>query len=233
MHFYRSGTRHGIGVAADDLLTAGEGADATKRADLNALWHHAQLAMGQMARTLGRKEHAAFFLAWARNHHERCNDLLWDESRGRLFKALRGDTPEPGIEASQLLAVSLAPPLLDAERSAALVAAIGKERFTPYGLRPSPRASRLDPEWIGAFLTAYLRVHGRTPEAQTRCLAWLDALRGALGEVAALPEVFAEVHGAGGRGPRRAGGGVSILATAEVLRFWIEDLDVSGVSQPV
>ena len=62
MHFYRSGTHYGIFVDEDDLLTAGVGEQASKRADLNALWHHAQLATGHLARTLGHKEHAAFFL---------------------------------------------------------------------------------------------------------------------------------------------------------------------------
>lgn len=230
MHFYRSGTRHGIRVDEDDLLAAGEGDAIAKRADVNALWHHAQLATGKLARALGRKEHAAFFLAWGRNHHERCNEVLWDEAEGCMHRALRRRGPEPGLDLSQLLAVGLSPPLLDPDRAGALVSVFERERFTPFGLRPAPRASRLETVWIGPFLTAYVRAHDRSPEAQARCMEWLDVLREACGERAGLPEVFAEVTGE--RLPRRAGSGISILATAELLRFWIEELDVVGATQP-
>jgi hypothetical protein len=66
-------------------------------------------------------------------------------------------------------------------------------------------------------------------EVQARVRAWLDALRAWLDAGAAhlLPEAF-EIHtdGAGGIEPARAAGEpLSILAAAEILRFWVEELD--------
>lgn len=229
MHFYRSGTRHGIRVDADGLLTAGEGSEASKRADLNALWHHATVAMAQLARSVGRRENGAFYLAWANEHLKRFNEVLWDDERGRLFTALGPRGAVVGFDPTQLLAISVPPPLLPPERAARLVAGIERELFTPFGLRTAPGDATVGTAWLGAFCAAHLRAHGRSMEAQARVRAWLDALRAWLDAGAAhlLPEAF-EIHtdGAGGIEPARAAGEpLSILAAAEILRFWVEELD--------
>jgi hypothetical protein len=65
LRFFRSG-RPGLAVADDGLLVTGAGDAALKPAVLNALWYYADIALSQLARHAGRKESAAFHLAWAR-----------------------------------------------------------------------------------------------------------------------------------------------------------------------
>ena len=107
-----------------------------------------------------------------------------------------------------------------------------RELFTPLGLRESPGATRLAPEWLGAFLSAYLRIHGRNAEAQARVRQWLEALDRRLEDVTSghLPVAFELPAGAqidqavvpADEDP------LSILATAELLRTWVEDFDHAG-----
>ena len=228
-HSYRSGTSHGVHVDADGLLVAGEGAEATKRADLNALWYHASVAIAQLARSVGRKEMGAFHLAWAREHQRRFNEALWDEERGCLHHALE-DEPVSGLGPGQLLAVSLPPSLLPPERATRLVETVERELFTPFGLRETPDSSRVSPAWLGTFYSAYLRARGRGPEAQSQVRDWLEPLYARLadGRCALLPEAF-EV-GPLGDHAEPAGESVSILGAAELARVWVEELDHAEAS---
>ena len=245
MQSYRQGTRYGIAVDRDGLLTAGEGDQAMKRSDLNALWYHALVAMAQLARLIGRKESGAFYLAWAREHQKQFNDELWDEAHGCLYEGLGPRGPVPGISPSQLLAVSLPPPVLQPDSSERLVATLERAAFTPLGMRETVAArggaggggTRLSTAWLGPFITAYLRTHQRSPEAQRRAQEWLLALhRRSEHLLGGLPPEFDltgepdSARDADGSGPRAVAAGagmVSVLAAAELLRVWIEELDRS------
>ncbi|HKQ57433.1 MAG TPA: amylo-alpha-1,6-glucosidase, partial [Candidatus Eisenbacteria bacterium] len=226
---YRSGTRAGIRVGPDGLLSAGEGPAAGARADLNALWFHALVANAQLARLAGRKESGAFHLAWAREHQSRFMESMWDEERGCLFEALTPAGPVPGLAPSQILAVSLSPSLLPAERAARLVETMERELFTPLGLRASPEATSVSPAWLGPFITAYLKVHQRSAEAQARVRGWLETLRGELEacSVQHVPERIAAPRRGDGAARREAAPPAiaSVLAAGELLRVWIEDVD--------
>jgi len=273
MQSYRAGAPHGIRVDADGLLGAGEGARAAKRADLNALWYHALVAIAQLARLIGRKENGAFYLAWAREHQKVVNLTLWDDAVGCLFESLTPEGPVRGLSPSQLLAVSLAPALLPSERAARLLATVERELFTPLGLRASPGDDRVAPAWLGPFISAYLRVHGRSTESQARVGEWLEMLRAELerGAHGQVPTSIALVPGPpgdlllGAPGPPRVDRGAaearpaararrgrpsavrnpapdadprgdpaphldvagpfSVVAAAELLRAWIEEVD--------
>jgi hypothetical protein len=253
IHSYRAGTRHGIRAGADGLLAAGEGG---RRADLNALWYHALVAMAQLAKKTERKEAAAFYLAWAREQQTRFNAELWDEKRGALYDAIGEQGPARGLSPSQLLAVRIGPPVLAAERIERLVRTVERSLFTPLGLRTKPRGARVHTAWLGPFYSAYLRAHGRSAEAQARVREWLGELRArlALGAGGALPEWFELPPAARGeaRGDRSgarddgippepvrqsdaapAGGEpVSVLAAAELLPVWIEELDHAPLATP-
>jgi hypothetical protein len=229
MQFYRAGTRHGVRVEADGLLACGEGEAAVRRADLNALWSHALIAMAQLARLAGRRENGAFYLAWAREHQRRFAEAFWDDQAGCLFEALGARGPERGISPGQTLAASLTPPLLPPERLARLVATLERELFTPWGLRDAPGVEIVRPEWLGPFYTAWLRARGRAPEAQARLAGWLAPLQAAL--IAGgghLPERF-DLAAREDRAepPRPAGDPASVLVAAETLRAWVEDLDMA------
>jgi hypothetical protein len=210
---YRSGTRHGIGMDPDGLLIAG-GSDEP-RAGVNALWYHALIAMAQLARSAGRRESAAFYLAWARDHQTRFNDRLWNEAEGTL----RDSAPDA------LLVASLAPSVLPHERAQRMLARIERERFTPFGLRERAGTTRAGSEWLGPFLLGHLLAHQRSDEARARVRWWISPLeewieRGAPGIPSAVET------GAGAEvAPQVAGDPLSVLAAADLLRLWIEELD--------
>jgi hypothetical protein len=234
MQSYRAGTRGGIHVRATGLLSAGEGEAACCRTDVNALWFHALVAAAQLARLTGRKESGAFYLAWAREHQTRMLAGMWDGGRGCFYEALAADGPRPGLSPSQLFAVSLSPPLLPPEQAARLVETVERELFTPLGLRASAGADTASPAWLGAFITAHLRVHQRSAESQARARGWLETLHQQLDErtAAHVPEVLPAPR-RGDAAARRAAlaaatappAPASVLAAAELLRVWIEEVD--------
>ena len=231
---YRSGTRHGVHVAGDGLLWSGEGEAACARSAHNVLWFHALVATAQLARLAGRKEKSAFYLAWAREHQAHVLEKLWDEPNGCLLEARTEAAAESGLGAAQILAVSLGPPLLPPERAMRLVTAIERDLFTPLGLRAEPGATSVSPAWLGPFISGFLRVHQRSAEAQAHAHGWLETLRAWLDErsSAHVPERIAAPR-RGDAAARRAGAPepppaqASVLAAAELLRTWIEDLDRS------
>ena len=224
MQSYRSGTR-GVRVGASGLLEVEAGGVSVARADLNALWYHALVAMAQMARLVGRRENGAFYLAWAREQRQRCADLLWDDASGRLFTRLENGARVAGLEPAHVLAASLPPAVLPPDRALRLMRAIELELFTPFGLRERPGSKLAITAWLGPYYSAMVRVHDREPAALSRAHDWLDVLRGQLGgaHFAGVPATF-ELDG----GLPRAGAVLSTAATAELLRAWIEDLDPSA-----
>ena len=231
---FRGGTRLGVRLRADGLLASG--AAGAARADLNALWYSAQVAMGQLARSLGQKQSGAFYLAWAREHQVRFNESLWDDALGAPYLAVLPSGPVRGLEPSLLLAASLSPPLLSAERLRTLLGAVERELLTPAGLREAPGAPRILPGWMGHYLTAFVRAHGRSDEARSRSRRLLAQLEAVLDRYAAgqLPDAFETDGDAAldGSPLQVAGEPVALAGTAEMLRFRIEELDDAEVAAP-
>ena len=225
MQFYRAGTR-GVRVGATGLLEIERDGHAIARADLNALWYHALVAMAQLARLVARRESGAFYLAWARELQQRFSEQLWDDQGRRLFDRIEDGVPVSALSPSQVLAASLHPLILTPPRARALVGAIERELFTPYGLREAPSGARAIPAWLGPYYSAYVRTHARDAGALSRVHDWLDLLRDALGgeHPAGVP---AWIEVAGGVAVRSAGA-YSTAAAGELLRAWIEELDPSA-----
>jgi glycogen debranching enzyme len=226
-HAYRSGTRTAVRLDRDGLLA--EGRRGARSPGLNALWYHASIAIARLARRIGHRENAAFHLAWANEHQKRVNEILWDEDHGCLLED--GNSFGP----AQVFAVSLAPSLLPLDRARRLLDRIERELFTPFGLRASPDAPIATTAWLGPFHAAYLRAHARSAEAQARSRGWLETLRRHLDEsgLSSLPEAF-EVGAGSAPAPRPAAMGepLSVLAAADLARFWIEDLEPAGNPAP-
>ena len=226
MQFYRAGTPNGIHTTSDGLLAVQEEGGEVIRADLNALWYHALVAMAQLARLAGRRENGAFYLAWARELQRQFGQQMWDESRGCLFDAITPAGPQQRLTASQLLATTLTPPLLPRERVAQLLETIGRDLVTPFGVltHPSGPASL---EWVGAYVSSYMRVHGRTAQAHSRMREWIQSVRSACEQVSSnhVPEALAAT--APVDAPRIAGHPCSVVAASELLRVWVEEVDQS------
>jgi len=222
MQALRQGTRDGVRVDADGLLAVG----GVKRADQNALWYHALVAMAQLSRLLSHRENGAFYLAWAREHQQRFGDAFWDDAGDCLYEALAPDGPRRGLAPAQALAVSLPPALLAPERAARLVATLERELATPWGLRESRGADRVSTAALGPFVTACLRVNHRDAGTQARARDWIEAASRAGGVAGHVPGTLR--LSVDGTRAEPVGEPASPLAAAELLRVWIEELERSG-----
>jgi hypothetical protein len=186
----RSGSRYGVHCDRDGFLWMGEGEAARARADLNALWYHALVAMSQLGKLAGRREHVAFYMAWARELQRAFIERFWDDEVGALFhefdaagNALRTVTP------AQLYAVSLPPMLLPPALSVRLVETVSRELLSTRGLYPRPGDGAPDPAWLGPWAAATARAHGRDDASTRRVRAvlerWVDVGEADAGEITA------------------------------------------------
>jgi predicted glycogen debranching enzyme len=242
---YRDGTgRYGIRADADGLITQGDPTtqltwmDAKhgdvvftprhgKAVEINALWYHALMLSGEaaLAGQVAASFRAAYWLGPARG----LADCVGPDG-GR----------DERVRPNQIFAVSLANSPLTAEQQAAVVAVVRRELLTPVGLRTLARGEpgyrgtfaggqfdrdgayhngTIWPWPIGAFLSAYLRVHGNTEAAQDQCREWLRPLvahveENCLGQVAEIFEAD-EPH-------RPVGCPAQAWSVAEVLRLAVE-----------
>lgn len=219
MQALRQGTRHGVRVNPEGLLAV----DGVARADLNALWYHALVAMAQLSRLLSHRETGAFYLAWAHEHQKLFGDAFWDDENDRLYEAITPRGAVRGLSPSQTLAVSLPPALLIPERAQRLVATLERELLTPWGMREAPGSERVSTAALGPFVAAHLRVHQRSADAQARARGWIEA---ALTTGRATGHVPATLRvGEDGRCAGPIGDPASTLAAAELLRVWVEELE--------
>jgi glycogen debranching enzyme len=175
----------------------------------------------------------------ARNSFQR---LFWNDAAGCLYDVVDGDQRDASIRPNQIFAVSLYHNMLDGEKARAVVATVERDLLTPYGLRslapsdpqyrgryeggPGSRDSAYHqgtvwPWLIGPFVTAYLKVNGRSAQSRTRANEWLNELRRFMQEegMGQIPEVF------DGDAPHRAGGCMAqAWSVAELLRVCLEEL---------
>src|SRR5207249_6318682 len=118
---------------------------------------------------------------------------------------------------------------LPPERSRRQIATLERELWTPAGLREGSGSRRILTEWSAHFLTARLRAHGRSAAAQDEARAWLSRFARIIDRHAAggVPTAFtAAGDAATDDAPLHYDGApISTVASAELLKFWIEDLD--------
>lgn len=159
------GTRFGIRVDSDGLLSAGEeGVQLTwmdakvgdwvvtprrgKPVEIQALWHNALRVTEDLARGFGDEARADFCADLAERALASFARLFWNEELGCLYDVIDGERRDPSIRPNQVFAVSLAHPLVGGERARQLLEVIERELLTPYGLRSlSPR----DPAYRGRY----------------------------------------------------------------------------------
>jgi hypothetical protein len=227
MRFCRSGAPGGPRVDSDGLLETlaetDDGPCRVKRADLNALWYHASVAMSQLARECGRRESAAFYLAWAHEHQQRFVERFADPVRGGLYVELRDGVAITGCSAAQLHSVSLSPALLPHELAVSLLERLQRALVTPFGLRETPESDVVRPEWLGLWHSALIRVEGRSFESLAIARAAIEDVcaRMALESPGHLPERIRP----GAEETPDLDGRASPLAASALLRLWVEDLD--------
>lgn len=167
---FASGTRHGIRVAPDGLLQAGEpGVQLTwmdakvddwvvtprhgKPVEVNALWYNALRILADLERRLGEPAAAARLEDEAGRCLTRFREAFWNEQAGCLFDVVSDDGADPAIRPNQLFALSLPFPLLEGEQARSVLAVVERELLTPLGLRSlAPGDASYRPRYEGGVL---------------------------------------------------------------------------------
>jgi predicted glycogen debranching enzyme len=250
------GTRYGIKMDADGLIASTDPAvqltwmDAKigdwvitprngKAVEIQALWFNALRTMEDIARRTGKSEDATKYSGIADLAKRSFNKLFWNDKAACLYDCVLNDSGDGTMRPNQILAASLTYSMLSKERAKAVVDIVGRELFTPYGLRSlSPADPRYrghyvgdpvardssyhqGPVWawlLGPFIDAYLKVNGEKAQIQVR--EWLQVFSGHLTE-AGLGHVSEIFDGDFPHRPR--GCFAQAWSVAEVLRAVVEN----------
>jgi predicted glycogen debranching enzyme len=248
---YTAGTRYGIRVDGDGLVTAGEpGVQLTwmdakvgdwvvtprigKPVEVNALWYNALSAMAGFARRLGRSP--ASWEAMA-DQAGASFSRFWNAETGHCYDVIDGPAGhEASLRPNQILAVSLPASPLSPDRQRRVVDACARHLLTSYGLRSlasgepgyQPRYAGGPQERDGAYHqgAVWAWLLGPFALAHHRVYGDREAARAFL---APMAQHLAD-HGLGSiaeifeaEPPFRPDGGIAqAWSVAETLRAWCE-----------
>jgi predicted glycogen debranching enzyme len=211
-----------------------------KPVEIQALWYNALCIMEGFAQRFGDDPARKRYHSMAAVTRSSFNRILWNEDGGYLYDVVNGGPPDASIRPNQIFGVSLPHSMLTEERARKVVEVVERELLTPYGLRTLARS---DPRYrssyeggvfdrdsayhqgtvwpwlLGPFITAYVKVNGKSQAAQERAAGWFSSVmeltceRG-LGQICEILD---------GDPPHRPCGCVAqAWSVAEVLRAAIE-----------
>jgi len=219
-----------------------------KPIEIQALWYNTLRIMDQIAQALGEKEAARGWLGLAEKVWGSINKQFWNEEGGYLYDVINGDQKDASFRPNQIFALSLPFECLTPDRATQVISAIEERLLTPFGLRTlDPKDTRyighyqgdvrardsayhqgtVWPWLMGPFLTAYQKVHGKSPKIQSQLRAHLALLLTHLweGGLGTISEIF------DGDMPHDARGCIAqAWSVGEILRILREEL---GSSVPV
>ena len=250
---YLIGTLFGIRVDEDGLVTGGDRTtqltwmDAKvrempvtprhgKAVEVNALWYNALRAAAALAKCFCLLAEEQRYEQLAQKAQKAFAGLFWNDEERNLYDCVARDARDGRLRPNQILAVSLPYPVLDRSRWEAVVSAIRKHLYTPYGLRslapsepeyrgtyaggPEERDSAYHqgtvwPWLLGPFYEAYLKTHDFSEEARNSVaealLPWTEHLLSA--GVGNVNEIF------DGDAPHEPRGSIAqAWSVAELLR---------------
>ena len=159
------GTRYGIKVDPDGLLTSGEpGLQLTwmdakagdsvvtprrgRPVEIQALWYNALCIMQDLARRFGDEPEQKRYRGMAMAASASFNRLFWNEKDACLYDVVGDGPPDASIRPNQIFAVSLRHGMLTPERAKSVVDNVQLHLLTPYGLRT---LSPSDPQYRGHY----------------------------------------------------------------------------------
>lgn len=256
---YRAGTSLGIGVDGDGLLFSGAPGTATSWMDatvcggavtpragmpveLNALWYNAIRVAAELCGRFDRPDRAKSLSALAGSVARAFNARFWNADLNCCYDVIGEGASDASVRPNQLLAVSLAFPVLGIDRHDAVLGQVREKLLTPFGVRTlAPDAPAYQgryagdvpvrdralhngsafPWLMGPYVNGLLKVRGHNDV--TRAMAHellrpcIEYAQGAgMGQ---LPELF------DGDAPHAAGGApASAASVGEVLRCYFEDV---------
>jgi len=213
-----------------------------KPVEIQALWYNVLRIMDQLGARFGEKDGAKKWAGLAEKVWSSINRLFWFEEGGYLYDVVNGDERDASLRPNQILAISLPFECLTPDRATRVITILEERLLTPFGLRTlDPRDPRYAPHYkgdprardmayhqgtvwpwlMGPFLTAYQKVHGKSPRVQSHLRAHLALLLTHLWEagLGTISEIF------DGDMPHEPRGCIAqAWSVAEVLRVLREDL---------
>jgi predicted glycogen debranching enzyme len=162
---YREGTRYGIRMEEDGLVTAGEeGVQLTwmdakvgdwvvtprsgKAVEINALWYNAVAIAQRLAQTFGDATFEKMCAQTKQKTADSFESAFWNPDTHCLCDVLDGEHKDGSIRPNQILALSLPNRMLSRACEQSVLQVVHEELVTPYGLRS---LSRNDPAYVGHY----------------------------------------------------------------------------------
>ena len=202
---YCKGTRFGIHVDSDGLITGGDestqltwmdaacdGKPITPRwgkcVEVNALWYKAlKISASRSKETSQAVRYSRLAEKVARSFPV----MFWNESSGCLYDYINEKGKDASIRPNQIIVLAVADSLLSPPQRKSIIETVKQELLTPYGLRTlSPKDPAYKPRYegddtyhqgtvwpwlMGFFIEAYLKVHNFSPDALQQADDWLKA----------------------------------------------------------
>ncbi|MFQ6131292.1 MAG: amylo-alpha-1,6-glucosidase [Armatimonadota bacterium] len=215
-----------------------------KPVEVNALWYNALKHVEYLCKKLGLRQQSREYGRRARQAKAAFNQVFWNPEAGCLYDCVSDRGPDASMRPNQILAVALPYSLVAQQRQRQIVAAVQQHLLTPMGLRSlSPLDDRyvgryqgdvrsrdaayhqgtVWPWLLGPFLAAYVKAHGRTPEAKARAREMLAGFEQHLCEagLGLVSEIF------DGDEPHLPKGCIAqAWSVGELLRALVEDVGV-------
>jgi predicted glycogen debranching enzyme len=165
LNWHIKGTRYGIRMGADSLLSAGSPhtqltwMDAKvgdwvvtprsgKPVEIQALWYNALCVMKQLADEVGDLKTAQMALSIARTAKRTFLMAFWNKESACLHDVIENGSVDSSIRPNQLFAVSLHYSMLPMTKARRVVDVAREHLLTPFGLRT---LSPTDPSYIGRY----------------------------------------------------------------------------------
>jgi predicted glycogen debranching enzyme len=226
---FQKGTRHGIRMDADGLLTAADpevaltwmdardfaqrGRPVTPRSgkpvEVEALWANALAILAELEKRCGDADEAKRRAREAKRAQKSFEEAFWNEASGTLFDGIEGERRDEALRPNQVIALSLPFPLLPKPKAARILEAVERELYTPVGLRSlAPGDPAYHPQYAGDPFERELAYH------QGTVWSWL---------LGPYLTALARVHGAAGR---KKG-----LVAIEALRPCLAEAGVGSLSE--
>jgi predicted glycogen debranching enzyme len=162
---YRAGTRHGIRMTSDGLITQGEPGlqltwmDAkvgdwvvTPRrgyaVEIQALWYNALLIGADLAKEGGESQRATEWTTLAAKVRDSFLQAFWSGRTGYLADVVAAGTKDLSLRPNQLYAIGLPHALLPRDKAVRVLDAVKQQLLTPFGLRT---LAPTDPSYKGRY----------------------------------------------------------------------------------
>jgi predicted glycogen debranching enzyme len=213
-----------------------------KPVEIQALWYNALRIMQEFAVAFDDTARSPQYAAIADKAYASFNRQFWNENENCLFDVVSATGSDGSVRPNQIAAVSLPFAILDPNRAKAVVDKVEAELLTPVGLRT---LSQHDPNYIGhyggdarsrdgayhqgtvwpwllgPFITAYLKIHGRSATALENARNFLRGVEDNLSQagLGSISEIFS------GDVPHEPCGCIAqAWSVAEVLRIVVEEI---------